>query len=232
MLIRCPECGEQISNQAGACPHCGAPVERGQQPPRNMGVVLDSRRARGIILFLALVIVLVDVVLYVAGRLILMSKLRDAFDTFVSVAFSDRTGSAFARFLDTTMAERVLVAWAGDVVLLIIGAALFWAIWQALHLDRAGLLTRWTLGCSVFLGIIVTLVSTWTFWADSYLLLPSSFFPELSASWNGWFSLQNRISTYQPEQWWLIPVLSSVFLICSFIAVAVRAAYVRLFEKK
>jgi hypothetical protein len=179
-----------------------------------------------------LVIVLVDVVLYVAGRLVLMSKLRDAFDAYASAAFSDQMGGAFARFLDTIMTERVLVVWAGDVVVLVIGAALSWAIWQALHLNHARPSTRWILGCSVSLGIIVTLISTWTFWADSYLLLPSSFFPELSASWKGWLVLRYRVNTYQPEQWWLIPVLSSVFLICSFIAVAVRAAYVRLFERQ
>lgn len=25
-LIKCPECGKQVSNQAGACPNCGYPI--------------------------------------------------------------------------------------------------------------------------------------------------------------------------------------------------------------
>jgi hypothetical protein len=25
-LVRCPECGGEVSNQATACPHCGAPI--------------------------------------------------------------------------------------------------------------------------------------------------------------------------------------------------------------
>lgn len=232
MLISCPECNKQISDQAGTCPHCGAPVKRGQQSPRGTKAMVDSRRVRGIILFSALVIVLVDTVLYVVGRLVLMSKLRHAFDVYTSTAFSVQENGAFARFEDTVITERGLVVWAGGLVVFVIGVALSWAIWHALHLNRARPSTRWILGCSVSLGIIVTLISTWTFWADSYLLLPSSLFPELSASWKGWLSLGYRISTYQPEQWWLIPVLSSVFLICSFIAVAVRTVYVRLFEKQ
>ena len=25
-LIKCPECGKEISDKAGACPHCGCPI--------------------------------------------------------------------------------------------------------------------------------------------------------------------------------------------------------------
>ena len=28
MLIRCDECGQNVSDKASACPHCGAPVLR------------------------------------------------------------------------------------------------------------------------------------------------------------------------------------------------------------
>ncbi|MBQ3265218.1 MAG: zinc-ribbon domain-containing protein [Ruminococcus sp.] len=27
-LIKCPECGKEISNEAKACPHCGKPIPR------------------------------------------------------------------------------------------------------------------------------------------------------------------------------------------------------------
>jgi hypothetical protein len=36
MLVDCPECGEQISNLAKACPHCGADVERQMGISRGM----------------------------------------------------------------------------------------------------------------------------------------------------------------------------------------------------
>jgi zinc-ribbon domain len=31
-LISCPECGREVSDQAPACPHCGAPIARPQPP--------------------------------------------------------------------------------------------------------------------------------------------------------------------------------------------------------
>lgn len=27
-LIKCPECGKEISDKAGQCPHCGYPIEQ------------------------------------------------------------------------------------------------------------------------------------------------------------------------------------------------------------
>lgn len=32
-LVRCKECEKQVSDQATACPHCGAPVRRVSEPP-------------------------------------------------------------------------------------------------------------------------------------------------------------------------------------------------------
>ena len=35
-LIKCPECGKEISDKAGACPHCGCPIgSTGQQVESN-----------------------------------------------------------------------------------------------------------------------------------------------------------------------------------------------------
>lgn len=28
MLMKCPECGGQVSDRAATCPHCGCPVEK------------------------------------------------------------------------------------------------------------------------------------------------------------------------------------------------------------
>ena len=32
-LIRCPECGREVSNQAPACIHCGYPLQGSMEPP-------------------------------------------------------------------------------------------------------------------------------------------------------------------------------------------------------
>lgn len=32
-LIKCPECGKEISDQAQSCPNCGYPINNAQQPP-------------------------------------------------------------------------------------------------------------------------------------------------------------------------------------------------------
>lgn len=34
-LIKCPECGKEISDKAGACPHCGCPIGNMTQPIQN-----------------------------------------------------------------------------------------------------------------------------------------------------------------------------------------------------
>lgn len=34
-LIKCPECGKEISDKAGACPHCGCPIGNATQPIQN-----------------------------------------------------------------------------------------------------------------------------------------------------------------------------------------------------
>jgi hypothetical protein len=32
MLITCPECGKELSEQADACPHCGCPINADEEP--------------------------------------------------------------------------------------------------------------------------------------------------------------------------------------------------------
>ena len=34
-LIKCPECGKEISDKAGACPHCGCPIGNTEQATQN-----------------------------------------------------------------------------------------------------------------------------------------------------------------------------------------------------
>lgn len=39
-MIKCPECGRDISDQAGACPHCGYPLKKGEAA----GVVVHDQK--------------------------------------------------------------------------------------------------------------------------------------------------------------------------------------------
>lgn len=41
-LIRCPECGRDISSQAPACPSCGYPLQAANAPPANPPDALRS----------------------------------------------------------------------------------------------------------------------------------------------------------------------------------------------
>ncbi len=45
-LIKCPECGKQISNQASSCPNCGYPIA---SQPRGVKIrcLSDDRMVRG-----------------------------------------------------------------------------------------------------------------------------------------------------------------------------------------
>ena len=47
-LIRCPECGKQISSRAKACPHCGFPMEdviKPEEEPLTIEPLLERRKA-------------------------------------------------------------------------------------------------------------------------------------------------------------------------------------------
>jgi len=44
-IINCPECGEEVSNQAGACPYCGYPIR--PEPPAQPVVVEQRVRRPG-----------------------------------------------------------------------------------------------------------------------------------------------------------------------------------------
>ena len=41
-LVRCPECGHQVSSQAPACPSCGYPLQKGAAPPAPQQNALQS----------------------------------------------------------------------------------------------------------------------------------------------------------------------------------------------
>jgi uncharacterized OB-fold protein len=41
-LIKCPECGNQVSNTAATCPHCGAPVAAAAIEAKHAGAPLTT----------------------------------------------------------------------------------------------------------------------------------------------------------------------------------------------
>jgi hypothetical protein len=56
-LIRCNECNNQVSDQAEACPECGAPVAKWLSPPKPQLSAAKERerdRAVGILGFLVI----------------------------------------------------------------------------------------------------------------------------------------------------------------------------------
>jgi hypothetical protein len=73
MLIRCPECGEQISDQVETCPHCGAPTTINVRPcpehvrthSQDEGVKAKHRGVWGRIVLVIYLVAVVGVCLYV-----------------------------------------------------------------------------------------------------------------------------------------------------------------------
>lgn len=46
-LVRCPECGHQVSSQAPACPSCGYPLQKGAASPASQQNALQSPHVWG-----------------------------------------------------------------------------------------------------------------------------------------------------------------------------------------
>ena len=47
-LIKCEECGKEISDKAATCPHCGAPTVKSEE---------KSKRNEGVIIFAAVILI-------------------------------------------------------------------------------------------------------------------------------------------------------------------------------
>ena len=54
-LVNCRECGKQISDQAAACPNCGAPVS-GRSQPATTPVVVTALKSRSAAVLLAMLL--------------------------------------------------------------------------------------------------------------------------------------------------------------------------------
>ena len=58
-LIKCPECGKEISDQATACPNCGCPVKQNTTPISNPQTSLKAKkRKNGCFIFIIIVFLL------------------------------------------------------------------------------------------------------------------------------------------------------------------------------
>ena len=64
-LINCPECGKQISDQAGACPNCGCPIGESDlkatkkvNPKRKKAIILISCSVAVLLVAIAVVYIL------------------------------------------------------------------------------------------------------------------------------------------------------------------------------
>ncbi len=65
-LINCPECTQQISDQAEACPHCGRPMRERNQTQQNV-VVVRSAKSRGVYIILGVLLGLLGIHNFYAG---------------------------------------------------------------------------------------------------------------------------------------------------------------------
>lgn len=223
MLIRCGECGEQISDQAEVCPHCGAPVERRARPSDAARPATTTQRAQRMVVFTAVIVLLVDAVLYVGGRVVIAVLARK---------------SSFPSWSDIAFTERILIEFAGTVAMLAVACLLSRATLRALHVRPARPLTRWALTSSISVGIIATLVSAWIVWSASVFSFRVSCLVELRTAWPGqpllgWNGHPLLVPmSSMPENAWLIPAISAIFLASSLVAGVSRLVYLRLFEKE
>ncbi|MCD7735240.1 MAG: PH domain-containing protein [Clostridiales bacterium] len=69
-LIKCPECGAQISDKAASCPHCGAPVTV-EKHPDSEGPSITCRTSPVFLVLevvIAIVLVLVSIIILALNR--------------------------------------------------------------------------------------------------------------------------------------------------------------------
>lgn len=71
-IIKCPECGQDISDQAGKCVHCGYPLKRSKQPS-------TKGTHNKVFLFIAIPLLVVAVVFLVLGIMANNSQTRKCF---------------------------------------------------------------------------------------------------------------------------------------------------------
>ena len=68
-LIRCSECGKEISDKANTCPHCGAPVEKSETAAETPKAkvwydVPDTNQESGFLDLISLLFPLLGIIMY------------------------------------------------------------------------------------------------------------------------------------------------------------------------
>ena len=72
-LIACSECGKEISDKAGACPHCGNPVASAPSPAPTTAAPLSTRADYEVALLAIPIVTTLLIVFWVAGMNLLQS---------------------------------------------------------------------------------------------------------------------------------------------------------------
>lgn len=71
-IIKCPECGQDVSDQAGKCVHCGYPLKKSKQPT-------PQGTYNKVFLFIAIPLLVVAVVFLILGVMVNNSQTRKCF---------------------------------------------------------------------------------------------------------------------------------------------------------
>lgn len=64
-LIKCSECKKEFSDKAGACPHCGCPIEK--ETSQNLKNFDNKGAKKGIIIFGCVVIAIIGIIFITGG---------------------------------------------------------------------------------------------------------------------------------------------------------------------
>ena len=67
-LIKCPECGGDVSHKAAACPRCGYPIGRIVADPRRVQIIEKTGRGWKAVRVLGWLLILIGVLVLRAGR--------------------------------------------------------------------------------------------------------------------------------------------------------------------
>lgn len=105
-LIKCPECGKEISDMAQSCPNCGCPLKRMQQNDINRGVNFygtweqsqsknTKKKSHGcLIAFLVMILVILFILALVGvGAGVVAKRAEDSFGDKVNVSDASETDS-------------------------------------------------------------------------------------------------------------------------------------------
>lgn len=69
-LIKCPECGAEVSDKAEKCPHCSYPIAQESEAEKIQTIEMTSKKLKSQILVSSFVIIF-GVILLIAGNILI-----------------------------------------------------------------------------------------------------------------------------------------------------------------